>query len=92
MVLNNKIKFCQCVGITTNLDVDANIVGNEVSLCEKGLEILNNKSRCIDNIIDKAHENGILVVGDNNATKCTPSLWRNKIRSCGANGIFVTGE
>jgi len=92
VVLNNKIKFCRSVGITTNLDVDANICGNEVTLCEKGLEILNNKSRCIDNIIDKAHENGILVLGDNKATKCTPSLWRNKIRNCGANGIFVSGE
>lgn len=92
VVCNNKIKFCRCVGITTNLDVDANIYGNEMSLNERGIEILNNKSRCIDNIIDKAHDNGILIMGDNKATKCTPAIWRNKIRSCGANGIFVQGE
>jgi len=89
IVCNNRIKFSKCVAMTTNLDVDANIYGNEISLCERGIEILNNKSRCIDNIVDKAHDNGIIILGDNKATKCTPAIWRNKVRSCGANGILV---
>ena len=53
---------------------------------------MNNKSRCIDNIIEKCHEDGIVVIGDDKSTKCTPCLWRNKIRACGHNGIFVSGE
>ena len=63
-----------------------------MSLNEGGIEILNNKSRAIDNIIEKAHNNGILIMGDNTATMCTPSIWRNKIRACGGNGIEINGE
>ena len=55
IIASNKIKFCRCTAITTNLDVDANIYNNKMSLNNKGIEISNNKSRCIDNIIDKAH-------------------------------------
>jgi hypothetical protein len=91
VVANNKIKFCRCTAITTNLDVDSNIYANEMCLNEQGIEILNNKSRCIDNVIDKAHDNGISVIGDDKSTKCTPCIWRNKIRSCGTNGIHVSG-
>ena len=43
----------------------------------------------IQPIVDKAHDNGIIILGDNKATKCTPAIWRNKVRSCGANGILV---
>jgi len=92
VIANNKIKYCRSVAITTNLDVDANIFGNEMAYNEGGIEILNNKSRVIDNIIEKAHDNGILIMGDNTATMCTPMVWRNKIRACGGNGIEINGE
>ena len=87
VVAKNKIRFCRCTAITTNLDVDSNIYANEMILNEQGIEILNNKSRCIDNMIDKAHDNGISIVGNDKSTKCTPNIWRNKIRACGSNGI-----
>lgn len=85
----NRIKFCRCTAITTNLDVDANIYNNHMNLNNKGIEILNNKSRCIDNVVEKAHQEGIMIVGNNTATKCTPCIWRNKLRSCGGNGLLV---
>jgi len=92
VISNNKIKFCKATTICTNLDVDANIYNNQMSLNQQGIRIMNNKSRVIDNIVDKSHEDGIVVIGDDKSTKCTPFLWRNKIRACGANGIFVSGE
>lgn len=63
-----------------------------MALNEGGIDILNNKSRPIDNIIEKAHSNGILIMGENTATMCTPQIWRNKIRACGGNGIDINGE
>jgi hypothetical protein len=53
---------------------------------------MNNKSRVFDNLIEKSHENGIKVVGDDKNTRCTPSIWKNKIFSCGCNGIVCMGE
>ena len=63
-----------------------------MSLNEAGISILNNKSKVIDNMIDKAHQNGIVIEGFDKSTKCTPNIWRNKLRACGANGILVSGE
>jgi len=34
-------------------------------LNECAIEVLNNKSRVIDNIIEKSHENGIKITGKN---------------------------
>jgi hypothetical protein len=57
-----------------------------------GIEIQNNKSMILDNYIQKSHENGIKVVGDDNNTRAKPHIWRNKIESCGYNGIVCQGE
>jgi len=56
------------------------------------IEILNNKSLIVDNLIEKAHENGIKVVGNDKSTRATPICWRNQIKSCGHNGIICIGE
>jgi hypothetical protein len=56
-----------------------------------GIELYNNKSKVYDNRIEKSHENGIKVVGDNGNTSCTPKIWENKIFSCGFNGILCMG-
>ena len=56
------------------------------------IEILNNKSRIIDNLIEKAHENGIKIIGNDKSTRATPIVWRNQIKSCGHNGIACIGE
>ena len=37
------------------------ILGNEMSVNDVGIEILNNKSKIIENIIEKSHEDGIKV-------------------------------
>lgn len=37
-----------------------------------GVEINNNKSILIENVIEKSHENGIKIVGDDNNTRCMP--------------------
>lgn len=57
-----------------------------------GIEILNNKSRIIDNRIDKSHQNGIKVTGNDKSTRCTPIVWRNHVKSSGYNGIVCMGE
>jgi len=31
----------------------------------------------IDNVIDKSHENGIFVIGNDKQTRSAPILWRN---------------
>lgn len=57
-----------------------------------GIEILNNKSKLIENVIEKSHENGIKVVGDDNNTRSMPSIWKNRIFSCGHHGILCMGK
>jgi len=76
------IKYCRCSGIITYLDVDAWILSNELSIDDIGIEILNNKSIVLENIIEKAHEHGIRIVGDDKNTRCMPQIWKNKIYSC----------
>jgi len=88
----NKIKYCRCVGIITFLDVDASIVSNELIINDCGIEILNNKSRVIDNSIEKSHEDGIKIVGYDKNTRSTPYIWKNRIFSCGYNGVLCLGE
>jgi hypothetical protein len=56
------------------------------------IEIFNNKSKLIDNIIEKCFEDGIRIIG-NDKTKCSaPLIWRNTIKACALNGILATGE
>lgn len=63
-----------------------------MSINDLGIEILNNKSKLIENIIEKSHENGIKVVGDDRNTRCVPTIWKNRIFSCGYNGILCSGD
>ena len=65
---------------------------NEMNINDVGIEVLNNKSRIIENIIEKSHENGIKIVGDDKNTRSTPKIWKNRIFSCGYNGILCMGE
>jgi len=46
----------------------------------------------MDNFIEKSHENGIKITGNDNSTRATPYIWRNIISSCGHNGIVCLGE
>lgn len=43
-------------------------------------------------MIEKSHEHGIKVVGDDKNTRCMPYIWQNRIFTCGYNGILVMGE
>lgn len=87
----NKIAFCHATAILISLDVECNIYGNEMTLNELGVEIFNNKSRIIDNTIQKSHKEGIKVIGNNRSTNSAPLIWRNYIRQCGHNGIIGLG-
>lgn len=68
------------------------IYQNEFMLNDCAIEILNNKSLIVDNTIEKAHENGIKILGNDKSTRATPIIWRNRIKSCGHNGIVSIGE
>lgn len=68
------------------------IIENTLTINDTGIEILNNKSKVIDNNIEKSFENGIKIVGNDNHTRSMPSIWKNKIFSCGYNGIMCQGE
>lgn len=57
-----------------------------------GIEIVNNKSKIVDNFIEKQHEEAIKIVGDNKSTRSTPEIWRNFVISCGSNGILCLGS
>jgi hypothetical protein len=83
--------FCKCSGIKTYLGVKAEIVSNEININDIGIEIVNNASKVVDNQIEKSHENGIQIIGDNPDTRSKPLLYKNKILSCGFNGIICTG-
>lgn len=87
----NKIMFCKCSAIKTYLGVKAEIVGNEININDVGIEVVNNASKLVDNSIEKSHENGIKIVGHNPDTRSKPLIYRNKILSCGFNGIICTG-
>jgi GH35 family endo-1,4-beta-xylanase len=39
-----------------------------MSINDFGIELLNNKSHVIENLIDKSHEEGIKIVGDDHNT------------------------
>lgn len=54
-----------------------------MSINDIGIEILNNKSKVIENIVEKSHELGMKIVGDDNHTRSMPSIWKNRIFSCG---------
>ncbi len=62
-----------------------------MTLNEVGIEILNNKSRIIDNTIQKSHQDGIKVIGNNRTTNSAPLIWRNYIKQSGHNGIISLG-
>jgi hypothetical protein len=63
-----------------------------MSINDVGIEILNNKSKIIENIIEKSHENGIKILGDDKNTRSMPSIWKNRVFSCGYNGIICLGD
>ena len=63
-----------------------------MSINDIGIEIFNNRSIIIENIIEKSHENGIKIIGDNKNTRSMPSVWKNRIFSCGYNGILCMGK
>jgi parallel beta-helix repeat protein len=63
-----------------------------MNINDVGIEILNNKSKVIENIIEKSHENGIKIVGNGKDTRSRPDIWKNRIFSCGYNGILCMGE
>lgn len=44
------------------------------------------------NNVEKSHEHGIKVVGYDKNTRSTPMIWKNRIFSCGSNGILCLGE
>ncbi len=56
----------------THLDVNADIYGNVLAVNDIGIDIQNNKSKLIENMIEKSHEHGIKVVGDDKNTRCMP--------------------
>jgi len=47
-------------------------LNNELSINDVGIEIQNNKSKIFENIIEKSHENGIKVIGDDKNTRSMP--------------------
>ena len=63
-----------------------------MSLNDVGIEILNNKSYVIENLIEKSHENGIKIIGDHKDTRCMPHIWKNRVTSSGQNGLYAHGE
>lgn len=83
--------FCKCSAIKTYLGVRAEIVSNELNINDVGIEVVNNASKLVDNTIEKSHENGIQIKGDNPDTRSKPLLYKNRIISCGFNGIICTG-
>lgn len=87
----NRINFCRCAAINTNLDVQAIIIKNSFNLNEVGIEIYNNQSHLIENKIERSHENGIKITGTNRSQLCTAKIWKNTINACGYNGIVIQG-
>lgn len=63
-----------------------------MSINDVGIEIANNRSKIFENFIEKSHENGIKVLGDDKNTRSMPTIWKNKIYSCGCNGIVCMGD
>lgn len=63
-----------------------------MSINDCGIEITNNRSKIFENYVEKSHENGIKIVGDSKSTRSMPSIWKNKISSCGCNGIICLGD
>ena len=90
-IQENRINFCRCAAINTNLDVQAIIIRNSFNLNEVGIEIYNNQSHLIENRIERSHENGIKITGTNRSQLCTAKIWKNTINACGYNGIVIQG-
>jgi len=90
-IKGNKIMFCKCSAIKTDLGVKAEIVSNEININDVGIEIVNNASKIVDNTIEQSHENGIHIKGDNPDIRSKPLIYKNRIISCGFNGIICTG-
>lgn len=63
-----------------------------MNINDTGIEVLNNKSKIIENIIEKSFENGIKVVGNDKHTRSMPIIWKNRVFSCGYNGIMCSSE
>jgi len=55
------------------------------------IEIFNNSTKLIDNVIEKSFEDGIRVIGNDKTTCSSPVIWRNTIKSSAQNGVLVTG-
>ena len=48
-----------------------------MKLNQVGIQIFDNQSLIIDNLIERAHENGITVSGTDKSQMCTAKLWKN---------------
>jgi hypothetical protein len=57
------------------------VIGNQLSINEVGIKIENNSSKIVDNVIEKQHDDGILIIGSDKLTE--PLILKNKISSCG---------
>jgi GH35 family endo-1,4-beta-xylanase len=49
-----------------------------MSINDVGIEISNNKSQLIENLIEKSHENGVKVMSEGELL-CQPNIWKNRI-------------
>ena len=63
-----------------------------MNLNESGIEIFDNQSSIIDNMIERSHEDGIKITGTDKSQMCTAIVWKNSIISCGYNGILIKGD
>ena len=63
-----------------------------MKLNQQGIEVYNNPSLIIDNVIEKSHENGIYILGADKSQMCTAVVWKNDITNSGFNGILIEGD
>jgi hypothetical protein len=62
-----------------------------MSINDVGIEINNNRSQLVENLIEKSHENGVRVISESDLP-CLPNIWKNRITQSGLNGIYCAGE
>ena len=92
LIRANNIRFCRTSAIVAVENVQADIIGNDLSINDVGIEIDGNDSNIIDNSIEKSNKNGIWIRSRQGGRACQPKVFMNKIYNCGYNGILVTGE
>jgi hypothetical protein len=60
---DGETKTTKMAAITTDVDVKSKIVGNTLSMNDRGIQCVKNGSYIIDNTIEKTHGNGIFITG-----------------------------